>query len=269
MRFRHVAMLLLVSGLVASASLAAGPKKLLLLGQGPDGHPPTTHEYLAGSRILAKCLEDVRGLEVKIVRADEPWTEGPDLIDQADGVVIFLSEGAKWASRDAKRLAALQRLAKRGGALVGLHWGVGTRDAKNIEAYVNLVGACHGGPDRKHKVVEADLRVVDKRHPITRGIEDLHVREELYYRLKTAKPAERVRPILKAKIDGRDEMVSWAWERPDGGRSFGFTGLHFHKHWAHEAYRRLAAQGVLWSLKLPVPADGLAVRVSEADLRLK
>ena len=38
-------------------------------------------------------------------------------------------------------------------------------------------------------------------------------------------------------------------------RSFGFSGLHFHDNWRLPEYRRLVAQGVLWSLKLPIPAD--------------
>ncbi len=30
--------------LMAATPLIAAPKKLLLVGQGPDGHPPSTHE---------------------------------------------------------------------------------------------------------------------------------------------------------------------------------------------------------------------------------
>ena len=68
-------MLLTLSALLIAASpaLADGPKRLLLLGQGPDGHPAAAHEYVAGLRILHKCLEKVPNLEVKQVLADEPW----------------------------------------------------------------------------------------------------------------------------------------------------------------------------------------------------
>ena len=52
-----------------------------------------------------------------------------------------------------------------------------------------------------------------------------------------------MKPILRAPIDGTAETVAWAWERPDGGRSFGFSGLHFHDHWKRPEYRRLVAQG--------------------------
>ncbi len=245
------------------AERAKAPKRVLLLGQKPDGHPPGTHEYLPGMRIIAKMLEDMPGIDVTTVSADEPWEKGPQLIDRADTAVIFLSEGAKWLSADAARLAAMRRLASRGGGLVGLHWGIGTRDAKNIPAFVSLLGACHGGPDRRYKVVETTLEVT--KHPITSGLRDFALREELYYRLKTAKPSGSVRPILSAKIEGTKETVSWAWTRPDGGRSFGYSGLHFHENWKRPEYRRLVAQGILWTLDRPIPAKGIETTVSPAS----
>jgi type 1 glutamine amidotransferase len=261
---------LLVAFLAGPAGAAAGPaKKLLLVGQGPDGHPPQTHEYVAGLKVLAKCLETVPGLEVTTVRADEPWKEGPELIGRADGVVLFLAEGARWMNHDPRRHEALARLAKRGGGLVVLHWAMGTRDAKNIDGCLELLGGCHGGPDRKYKVLETGAQVADPKHPVSAGIKDFRVRDEFYYRLKFAKPEGRVRPLLRVRIDGRPEVVAWAWERPDGGRSFGFSGLHFHDNWRLPEYRRLVAQGVLWTLKLPIPGDGLAVKVTEEDLRLQ
>jgi type 1 glutamine amidotransferase len=248
--------MLLLWGLGGSA-WGAAPKKLLLVGTGPDGHPPQTHEYMAGLKILEKCLQGVPGLEVSTVKAVGAWPEGPELIKRADGVVLFLSEGAAWLHHDPKRLQALQRVAARKGGLTVLHWGMGTRDAKNIDGFVKLFGGCHGGPDRKYKVVEVEAQVADPKHPIARGIDHkFRVKDEFYYRLKFIKPEGSVRPILRVSLDGKDETVAWAWERPDGGRSFGFSGLHFHTNWRLEAYRRLVAQGVLWTLGLPTPAPG-------------
>jgi type 1 glutamine amidotransferase len=249
-------------------SLPAPPKKLLLLGQGPDGHPPTTHEYMAGLKVLAKCLKAVPGVEVTVVRADEPWAEGPKILAAADGVVIFLAEGAKWARQDPRRQEALAKLAARGGGMVALHWGIGTKDKENIAPFLKLLGGCHGGPDRKYKVLETEARVADPRHPIAAGITSFKVRDEFYYRLKFVEPAGSIRPVLKVPIEGQEETVAWSWERRDGGRSFGFSGLHFHDNWRLLAYRRLVAQGVLWTLKIPIPEKGLAVHVTDEDLKL-
>jgi type 1 glutamine amidotransferase len=258
-------------GFLAGAAGAAAPppKKLLLVGQGPDGHPPQSHEYVAGLKVLAKCLQEVPGLEVSSVRADGPWKEGPDLIGRADGVVLFLAEGAKWVQHDPKRHQALARLAKRGGGLSVLHWAMGTREAKNVDGCLELLGGCHGGPDRKYKILETDASVPDPQHPAAAGIKGFRVKDEFYYRLKFVQAEGGVHPLLRVQIDGRPEVVAWAWERPGGGRSFGFSGLHFHDNWRLPEYRRLVAQGVLWTLGLPVPKDGLAVKVAEEDLKVK
>lgn len=253
----------------ASASLAEAPKKLLLLSQGPDGHPPAAHEYVAGVKVLAKCLQPVGGLEITIVRADEPWRDGPELIERADGVVLFLAEGARWLHQDPRRLDAFAKLAARGGGLSVLHWGMGTREAKNIDGFVKLFGGCHGGPDRKYQVLETDVRVAEPRHVIATGIDGFRVHDEFYYRLKFVRPADNVQPLVRAVIDGQPETVAWCWERGDGGRSFGFSGLHFHQNWRVHEYRRLVAQGILWTLKLPIPAGGLPVQVTDEDLRLR
>ena len=91
--------------LFASFLHAAEPtKKLLIIGDKPDGHPVTTHEFMKGSHILADLLKDESDLEVTVVDGQEPFTDGPDLIRKADGVVIFVSEGAKWAQLDPEPL---------------------------------------------------------------------------------------------------------------------------------------------------------------------
>jgi type 1 glutamine amidotransferase len=264
-----LAVLILASFAAHGAARGAEPKRLLLLGQSPDGHPPGTHEYMAGLKILGKLLEGTPGLAVSLVKADEPWKEGPELINGCDGVVMFLSQGAKWCQADPRRMEALEKLAARGGGLSGLHWGIGSRDDADVPAYVRLMGGCHGGRDRKFKFLETDLRVADREHPIARGVADLRLRDEFYYQLKLVPSAERLVPLLKADIDGEAHTVSWCWERPDGGRTFGFSGLHFHDNWGREEYRRYVTQGVLWTLRREIPEKGVAVPIGEDALKLE
>lgn len=253
----------LIITIASSVSLADEPqtKRLLLLGQSPDGHPVTTHEYLPGLKILEALLKRAPNLDVHIENADEPWSEGPQRLANVDGCVLFLSEGAKWAHADPRRYEALTRLAARGGGLVGLHWAIGTKDAEPIAPYLRLLGGCHGGPDRRYTVIETEWQVTAPKHPILTGIGPLKVRDEFYFRLKFIQPDDGIQPLIRVAIEGHDETVAWAWQRPDGGRSFGFSGLHFHDNWRYEEYRRLIAQAVLWSVELPVPEGGLSVDV--------
>jgi type 1 glutamine amidotransferase len=203
---------------------------------------------MPGVEKLAALLQPTPGLKVQVVKADDPWPEGPELIGRADGVVIFLSEGARWMVSDPRRHDALAQLAARGGGLTALHWAMGTKAAEPIEPFLKLFGGCHGGGNRKYQVVQTELRPTEPAHKIAAGIQAFPLREEFYYRLKFA---PGIQPVMQATIDGKSETVCWAWDRPDGGRSFGYSGLHFHDNWQLPPYPKLLTQGVLWTMKLP------------------
>jgi type 1 glutamine amidotransferase len=271
----RLALVLLVGFTLAFSPLglsAADPpakKKLLLVAQGPDSHPPKTHEYAAGLKVLQKLLAPVKDqVEITLVRADGEWLEGPDLLRDTDGVVLFLSEGAKWIHGDPRRLEALAQLSARGGGLVALHWALGAKEARYIDGYQKLFGGVHGGPDRKFKFLETSLTVIDAEHPITRGVEKLTINDEFYYQIKFVADERGLKPLVQAKIDDEAHVVVWAWERPDGGRSFAFTGLHFHENWQRAEYQRLIAQGVLWSIKTEVPQKDFPGQLVAEDFEL-
>ena len=264
---RRLSVVVLALGCLASLTEAAERKQVLLIGQGPDGHPPKTHEFMAGMQVLEALFNEIDGLEVTTVDGSEPWAEGPDLVNKADGVVIFVSEGAKWAQSDARRWEALTKLAARGGGVVALHWGIGAKDPKYIAGYRELIGGVHGGPDRKYSVLETDITPVSE-HSIAHGIEPFRARDEYYHHLKFVQPEGTVDPVLSAKIGDEKHTVAWAWQRPDGGRSFGFSGLHFHDNWSKEPYRRLVAQAVLWTNGLEVPKEGMKVEIDAGVLEL-
>ena len=262
----------LLSCLVALAlasPLCAAPKKILLIGQGSDGHPPTTHEFRAGVRVIAECLKKYDNLDVTVVSADGAWKEGPELIGRSDCVLLYVSQGYRWMQQSDERMAAFRELAKRGGGLLGLHWAVGTKDPKFIPEGLKLLGGCHGGPDRRYKVLTTKLAPAEVEHPVLAGVKALEVKDEFYYSLKFAQPAEQITPVMTALINDKPETVAWAWRRPDGGRSFGFTGLHFHANWARPEYRRLVTQAVLWAAKEPIPDGGADVDIPEDVLKLE
>jgi type 1 glutamine amidotransferase len=250
---------------LAACALAAEPKRLLIVGQGPDGHPPTTHEFMPGAKVLAELLKSQEGLQTTVVNADEPWTDGPKLIDGADGIVMLVTQGAQWMQMEPQRHAALKRLAARGGAIVALHWSVGAKDEKYIRGQLDLLGATRGGPQRKYLVLSTELKRVVPEHPILGGVGDIKVYDEIYYALDRV---PGIQPLFTSRIEGKDEMAAWCWERADGGRSFGFVGLHFHSNWQLPEYRRFVVQGVLWSLKLPIPAGAVKVDIDSRKLEL-
>lgn len=254
----------------ASLSFADEPKRILLVGQSSDGHPPKTHEFMAGVHVLEALLAPSMDIKTTVVKADEPWPEGPALIDKADGVVLMVSQGSRWMQTDPVRFDAFKRLLARQGGLVALHWSIGSQDGQYIPGQLALLGGTRGGTQRKYKVLETDVHRLAPEHPVLTGVPDLRINDEFYYHLDLQpKDTPGFTPLLSARVDDNDETVCWAWQRPDGGRAFGYVGFHFHENWKRPEYRRLAVNAIRWSVRLPIADGGSKVDVDPAALELK
>src|SRR5262249_25510348 len=118
---------------------------------------------------------------------------------------------------------------------------------------------------------DAQIRSLPK-HEITRGVKPFTLRDEWYYNMHFVDGLKNVTPILQAlppdetrgtpaakARKGELETMAWAYERKGGGRSFGFTGGHFHRNWADEDFRKLVVNAILWSAKVDVPENGAKV----------
>ena len=126
-------------------------------------------------------------------------------------------------------------------------------------------------------------------HPITRGVKPFALKDEWYFNIRFRPEMKGVTPILVVKpsdetrqgtnssprgpyshivaASGRDEVIAWAVERPDGGRGFGFTGGHNHINWANESFRRIVLNALLWVAKADVPTNGVLSLVTQTDLK--
>ena len=74
-------------------------------------------------------------------------------------------------------------------------------------------------------------------------------------------------PAVRAEVAAKKpQTTAWAFERPDGGRGFGFTGGHYHKGWGNDDQRKLVLNAILWTAKADVPASGVESKISAQDL---
>ena len=69
--------------------------------------------------------------------------------------------------------------------------------------------------------------------------------------------------VREAVAKGLPQHVAWAFDRPDGGRGFGFTGLHNHLNWRNPNFRKVSLNAVLWLAKAEVPAGGVNCSVDD------
>jgi type 1 glutamine amidotransferase len=73
--------------------------------------------------------------------------------------------------------------------------------------------------------------------------------------------------VRKAVAAGKKQHVAWAYERPGGGRGFGFTGAHNHVSWQHKDFRTVMLNAILWTAKVEVPGDGCpSADISKAEI---
>jgi hypothetical protein len=68
--------------------------------------------------------------------------------------------------------------------------------------------------------------------------------------------AHGANPVVFAR-KGQPEQLAWVYERPGGGRGFGFTGGHFHWNWGCRSFRTTVLNGIVWTAGMEVPAAGV------------
>jgi hypothetical protein len=110
-------------------------------------------------------------------------------------------------------------------------------------------------------------------HPISRGVAPFTLEDEWFLRLAVP-PRPGLTVLLQAnppeQVAGGDparpEITAWAFERPDGGRSFAISGGHHHASWGEASFRRLVANAIVWTAGREVPPGGVSVELGQDAL---
>lgn len=253
-------LLLLASGLALGQEK---PKaKILLIGKNPD-HPYGTHEYLHTCGVLAKCLALTPGVETVVSNG---WPKDAKTLDGVKSIVVYTSPAAELLLEGPHR-GQVDELMKKGVGLVTIHWASSVNKA-NLErlgpTWLSYLGGTwvsnaglSGGKSPLKRLIPA--------HPICRGWEEYEIEDEYYLDpvIKQAKPLLQVR-----ERKGKEVIVGWVYERPDGGRAFGTTLGHPYKNFELVAFRRMIVNAMLWSAHVEVPESGARVSIPAEALAL-
>ena len=270
----------------ANPSRAADSDKKIVLVAGNPSHGPGDHEFNAGILLLSKCLKEMGGVDPVVVKGG--WPKDESVFDGASSIVFFMDGGGGHPMIQKDRIdRVLKPLMDKGVGLVCMHYAVEVPKGKAGESFQDWIGGFYetGFSTNPHWV--ADVKNLPD-HPITRGVKPFAVRDEWYFNMRFRPEMKGVTPILAAKPDdetrkgvsasprgpyqhileakGRDEVLAWAVERPDGGRGFGFTGGHSHKNWGDPNFRKLVLNAILWTAKIDVPSTGAPSEVSAEEL---
>ncbi|PHS11197.1 MAG: hypothetical protein COA78_10290 [Blastopirellula sp.] len=266
---------LLFALLILSPALAEDKVKIVFISGSPS-HGRLSHEHRAGNMILAKDLNE-SGLNVNAVLVPHyGYPSDTSILEDADTVVIFCTGHNGHVLN--KQLDEFDKLMKKGTGVVMIHWATEAVKGKPGDKFLEWMGGfCdldwsvnpHWSPKFK------DF----PDHPISNGVKPFSVNDEWYYHMRFVNDMKGVTPILsdlpgpetlrrtdgarsgnpavrKAVAAGEKQHVAWAYQRPTGGRGFGFTGAHNHDSWQNDDFRKVMLNAILWTANVEVPKDG-------------
>jgi type 1 glutamine amidotransferase len=263
---------------------SAADKKIVLIAGRPS-HPPGMHEFRAGMMLLQQCLAQTPGVKVEVHTMG--WPESPTAFDGAAAVVIYADGGAGHPAIKDDRKQILDDLAKKGVGLGFMHYAVEVPATNGGPELTRWIGGFYEDRYSCNPMWSPDYQKFPD-HPVARGVKPFSNRDEWYFNMRwpenrsgatpilTAVPSDAVRAgpyvnprgpyehILAAK--GRTETMMWVFDRPDGGRGFGFTGGHTHAHWGDDNQRKVVLNALLWIAKVEVPKTGVESKVTPEQL---
>lgn len=270
------------------ASLAApafAAEHRLVLIAGTPSHGPGDHEFNAGCLLLKKLLAATPDLTVTV--CTNGWPKDPGVLDQATAVAVYSDGGGGHFLLKDDRMKQLAALAAKGVGLGLMHFAVEIPKDNGGAQFLDWIGGYYEDRFSCNPMWTPEFRTFPA-HPVTRGVKPFAVRDEWYMNIRFRPEMQGITPLLVAKpsdqvrngpyvwpsgpyphvqaAKGRDEVMMWAVQRPDGGRGFGFTGGHYHKNWANDSYRKVVLNALCWLAKVEVPDQGVASSVTDADL---
>jgi type 1 glutamine amidotransferase len=283
--FKSLFALITLTVIIAVAPFLAGAenqpkmKKIVMLGMRTD-HAKGEHEYMAGLAVLAECLKQTPGVDVTVFKVNpnpkkekgkewEPgWPAEAKALEDANTIVCFCKTAGTYFLADGERKEKLETVLKKGAGFVALHWAVETPKALGTPEYLSILGGYYEPGYSTNPHNKATVQQPDSKHPVARGWKPFEATDEFYFKMRLMPEAK---PVLTATLKGydkkeyKDETIGWVYERKGqkgelgDGRSFGFTGCHFHKNWDIAEFRRMIVNGILWTSGVEVPQDGAPV----------
>jgi hypothetical protein len=211
----------------------------------------------------------------------------PKDLKHADAVIVLLNHGGPAVNDAVKEAVA------RGAGFMAIHYGVEVNKGDQGDNYLKWAGGYFETFWSVNPWWTPDFKELPK-HEVTRGVKPFKINDEWYYHMRFVGDMKGVTPILEAVAPvktitdhwkegdkpsthagnpdvladvtaGKKQVMAWAYERPEGGRGFGFTGLHKHANLADDNFRTLLLNAVAWVSKLEVPEKGVPSKTPTRD----
>lgn len=218
---------------------AAAEKEILLVsGQDFRGH----HWRKTGPRV-AEIIEADPRMEVTI--CESPYVLGLAHLDAYDAVFLHFKNYEKTLPSTGAMQDGLNRYVREGGGMCLSHFACGAME--EWPPFVELAGRVWNGEGHDPRG-PFKVRVVDKDHPITRGMDDFMTDDELYFCLKGC-PEIHLLCDAHSKVKKADHPQAFVFH-PDKGRVFMSTLGHDLKAYEAKEVKQLYRQATAWAAGL-------------------
>lgn len=261
---------ILFFGMALSAS--AGSRVLFLAGE--PSHGWNAHEFVAGSQLLADCLNEA-GLGIS-AEVSEGWPASADALSNLAAVVLYTDGEDRHVAKG--HTDTLRKLHKAGTGVVVLHYTLEGADADMNQFFMESIGGFFEvgwSVNPQWTLKESTLAA----HPANNGVKAFSTNDEWYFHMRfregmkgitpilTTLPSESVlgndgprsgNPALREELkNGVPQLLAWTAENGEAGRGFVTTGGNFHYNWANEDFRRQVLNGIVWAAGVAVPEGGV------------
>ena len=276
--------LTLLLGLALFGPLAEAETRVVLVAGRPS-HGPGDHEFRAGCLLLQHCLNELGDVQAEVY--SNGWPHVENAFAGADAVVIYADGGGNHPAIQPDHMKVLDQLADQGVGLGFMHYAVEVPKGDPGAAMHRWIGGYYEHLYSVNPMWSPSFESLPN-HPVTRGVKPFSVEDEWYFNMRWREDDQKVTPILVAtpsqdvrdgpyvyprgpyphivEAQGRPETMLWVFERPKGGRGFGFTGGHKHRNWGDPNYRKAVLNAILWSAKKEVPSNGVHCELRDEAL---
>jgi hypothetical protein len=251
-------------------------KRIVFVADTAPHGPRGNHEFLAAAIYLARTINANYPNAYAVVYTKDHW---PKDLTNADAVIVLLNHGGTAVN------PAVKEAVGSGAGFMAIHYGVEVNKGDQGKHYLKWLGGYFEPFWSVNPWWTPDFKEIPK-HEVTRGVKPFAIEDEWYYHMRFVPGMKGVTPILAALPPlktiqgggekssshggnpdvwaevsaGKAQVMAWAYDRPEGGRGFGFTGLHKHANLGDDNMRTLLLNAVAWVSKLEVPVGGVPSR---------
>ena len=227
--------LLLIASSCVFAEPATQPALRVFIRSGVKTHGPGQHDH---PRFLKEYTELLNGRGIKCDGSLKfPTAEQLAVTD----VLVMYAQHA--GSMDEKQKADLTAYVGRGGGVFVIHDAVCSNDP---QWFKTIVGGAWEDKHSKWHEGPMHLTFTDHEHPITRGIGDFDLDDEIYWDLHLMPEAHVMATSSPAKGGPTPQM--WTYEK-DSYRSFVWIQGHLYDNFLKPRFRAIILRGIAWTGK--------------------